>query len=95
MIVNRRTFVVKRGCMDAIVALSIAQREQIGRPYRIYVPEMGPFDALAFEFEFENLQEYERVWAEWFGAPDAAEFMAKWYDLTEPGGTNEIWTLAE
>ena len=95
MIVNRRTFVVKRGCMEDIVALCIAERERSILPYRIYVPEIGPFDVIAFEFEFENLQEYERAWAEWLGAPDAAEFMAKWYDLTEPGGTNEIWTLAE
>ena len=95
MIVNRRTFVVKRGCMEEAVALLVADRERIGGKHRIYVSNIGPFDTIAIELEGENLEEYEKGWAEWGATPEAATFLEKWHDLTESGGTNEIWTLVE
>ena len=95
MLVNRRTFVVKRGCMEELVALLVADREQTGIAYRLYTPDIGPFDVIAIEVEFENLEAYEKGWAEWFARPENAAFMEKWYALTESGGNNEIWTLVE
>ena len=98
MLVNRRTFNVKRGQTDEAVALVKAEIEQFSsytHAFRIYSPETGSFDVVAVEWEYENLEEYERIWAEWGATPEAATFMEKWYDLTERGGTNEIWRLAE
>ncbi len=42
MIVNRRTFNVKRGCMDELVALLVAERERPDSDYRIYRPSIAP-----------------------------------------------------
>ena len=95
MLVNRRTFVVKRGHMKEAVALAVAERDRTGTASRIYISSIGPFDILAFEDEGENLEEYEKDWAEYFASPEAAQFLEKWYEVTETGGTNEIWRLVE
>ncbi len=98
MLINRRTFNVKRGHTDEVVALLKAAVEQSGntRAFRIYTPETGSFEIVAVELEYESLEEYGRLWAEWSATPEAAVFLGeKWYDLTEGGYTNEIWWLAE
>ncbi|MCK4782615.1 MAG: hypothetical protein KAV87_02610 [Desulfobacteraceae bacterium] len=95
MIVNRRTFVVKRGRFEEAVALFMAEIERTNTVSRVYVPETGLFDTIAMEQEYESLEEYEKDLSEYFASPEAAQFLEKWYDLTETGGTNEIWRLAE
>ena len=98
MLINRRTSNVKRGHADEVVALLKAGTELSGntRAFRIYIPETGSFDIVAVEWEYESLEEYGRLWAEWNATPEAAAFMEeKWCDLTEGGYTNEIWWLAE
>jgi hypothetical protein len=95
MLVNRRTFVVKRGHMDEVVALIQAEMKRTNDKSRIYVSETGSFDTIAGEWEFESLAEYEKGWAEYFATPEATTFLQKWNELTETGGTNEIWTLVE
>jgi hypothetical protein len=97
MIVNRRTFIVKRGHLEEVAALVLAQQEGVDaeRAFRLYLPDIGAFDKIAMEWEFEDLEEYRSSWDEWFSSPEAAAFMEKWNALTETGGTNEIWTLAE
>jgi len=95
MIVNRRTFVVKRGCMQDLVAMVKAEQERlnVANAFRLYTPNIAPFDSVAAEWEFESLQEYDKFWADWRAGPETAEFMKKWYELTESGGVNEIWDL--
>ena len=97
MIVNRRTFVVKEGCWDEALALTVAETKRVSFPHprRLYSSNISPFDRLVFEAEFENLAEYVKFWAEWFASPEGAAFMEKWDTLTKSGGTNEIWTLEE
>lgn len=99
MIVNRRTFIVKRGCLEdaRALAMSLREFEQIRKlsAYRLYLPNIGAFDQIAMEAEFESLEEYEAWWNEWASSPEAAAFFEKWFDLTETGGVNEIWTLSE
>jgi hypothetical protein len=98
MIVNRRTFIVKPGKMDQLLALVNAAKEQFGtsaQAWRTYAPEIGPFDVVTIEWEYESLEEYERDWAEWGATPGSAAFMEKWNELTESGGSNEIWRLVE
>jgi predicted trehalose synthase len=42
MIMNRRTHIVKRGCMAEAVALVKAEIERAGITYRIYTPNIAP-----------------------------------------------------
>ena len=95
MIVNRRTNIVKTGRMDELLALVTAERERGDGTFRIYVSNIGPYDTVAFEFEFESLVEYETFWSEWSATPEGGAFMEKWNDLVKPGGANEIWNLVE
>lgn len=99
MIVNRRTFVVKTGYMDQLLALIKAAREQfstLAHAWRTYAPPIGPFDVVAIRmWEYESLEEYERDWAEWGATPESAALMVRWNELTESGGSNEIWRLVE
>jgi hypothetical protein len=97
MIVNRRTFAMKRGCMEEVVALVKADWERNSWPHarRLYTPNIAPFGVMVVELEFENLAEYEKSWAEWFASPEGVAFMEKWVTLTRSSGTNEIWNLVE
>jgi hypothetical protein len=64
--------------------------------YRIYTPNIGPSnDVVVVEFEYEDLDEYWKMWAEWLASPLAAVFMPKWAKLVERGGCNEVWNLPE
>ncbi len=95
MLVNRRTFLVKPGCMEKLASLLIGERTSESPPSRIYTPDIGPFDVLVFELEFESLGAYEKFWSDWAAKPETEAFMEKWYALIKPGGKNEIWTLVE
>jgi len=101
MIVNRRTFNVKQGRGEELVALVLgeiaAETERGGYTgaTRVYTSSIGTFDQVAVEWEYEDLAEYEKGWAEWAAKPTTAAFMQKFLELTKEGGTNEIWTLAE
>ncbi len=95
MLVNRRTFIVKRGKMDAAIALMLAEFRRSGSSGRVYVPEVGPFDVLAVEGEFADFAAYDQFWSTWAKQPETGSFMEQWYAVTEIGGTNEIWRLAE
>jgi hypothetical protein len=98
MIVNRRTFIVKRGHMDQFLVLTREATQQTSssaHAFRLYTPEIGILDVVALEWEYESLEEYERDWAEWEATPESAAIQERLYDLTETGGTNEIWCLEE
>ena len=95
MIVNRRTFVAKRGRLEEAVALVLAEMERTNTTPRVYVSETGLFETIAVEWELEGLAEYEKGWAEYFASPEAAPFLEKWAEITETGGTNEIWRLVK
>ncbi len=95
MVVNRRTFVVRQGSMEDLVAVMKAEAERINLSFafRIYTPSIAPFHIVAAEWEFGSLEDYDKFWTDWSARPESAEFMEKWYNLTERGGTNEIWNL--
>jgi hypothetical protein len=97
MVMNRRTFIVKRGRMQEAATLlkAAAQRSTNARAYRIYVPEFAPFDVLCIEGDFDSLAEYQQYWAEYFAQPETTAMLERWYDVTETGGTNELWELVE
>ena len=95
MIVQRVTTPVKVGCMEKIVKLCKAEFVKLNNPgrWRMYTPNIGPGDILAWELEFENFAEYEKFWVEWWSHPETPEFNAKWYELVEAGGNSEVWNL--
>jgi hypothetical protein len=97
MIVNRRTFVIKRGRMEDAKSL-LKETGQWWPPgagmVRFYVTNVGAWNQLAFEVEFQSLADYERIWAE-AGATVPAEWWHRWFEVLDAGGGNEIWTLLE
>ncbi len=70
MIVNRRTWLVKRGCMEEAIAVTEANMERITFPHasRGYASNIGPTSRVVLEAEFENLAEYEAFWAGFFAS---------------------------
>jgi hypothetical protein len=95
MIVNRRTFIVKKGKMDELVALLVNSRPNEEYRSRIYHSMFGPFDTVAVEFEARDMEGLNRAFEEASSDTDWGEFMTKFDELTVPGGSNEIWMLAE
>ena len=91
-IVNRRTFIAKRGHVDEAVAL-LKGEEGGDIVSRVYRSHYGPFDTVALEVEIGSVEAMERGWAEWGATPEAEQFMKRWIEITEPGGTNEVWIL--
>ena len=89
MYTNRRTFVVKRGKMQAAIELF---KTSYSPPDRIYGSGIGSgyLDMLIVEWDSENLAEYEHSVMTYFSAPEYASFQEKLNELTETGGHNEI-----
>lgn len=96
MIVQRATITVKVGRMSEAAALVLEEgRRHPPRAYRVYTPHTGRHDALAIEWEFEDVAERERYWAEWASKPATPAFWEEWNELVEPGAVSEVWVLAE
>jgi hypothetical protein len=97
MIIQRVTWNVKRDCMEKVIEVTKAEYAAWDKPpkTRGYTPNASQNDTFAFEFEFENLAEYEKFWEAWFERKETAEFNKKINKLTERGGTSEIWNLVE
>jgi hypothetical protein len=95
VIVNRRTFIAKQGCVQGLLDVLKAELETNPSPVpcRVYASSIARFDQVAVEWEFESLAAYEKFWADWFARPETPAFMDSWYPLNETGGKNEIWTL--
>jgi hypothetical protein len=87
--------------MEEAVALVLeevaaeSERGGMSGPVRVYTSSIGTFDQMAVEWEYEDLAEYEKRWAEWGARPTTTAFIQKWLELTKGGGSNEIWDLAE
>ena len=100
MIVERRVRIIKMGRRpEAVSALKeifdLFQSEFGPVNHRIYRPRAAPAGVLAFEWEAENLAEYDRLLAELLALPEFAELDRRWMATLEPGGTDEIWELVE
>jgi hypothetical protein len=96
MFVNRRTFYVKKGCMDAVIQLVKDERARfVDHPeynkMKFFRASFGPFDQLIVDAEFEGMDGYQKFWGEYFASPEARQFFEKWDQMTEIGGTNELW----
>ena len=94
MIVNRRTFIRKRGQLKKVVELlkEALKRSDFLGAARIYIPEFSDFDVVAVEMEFEDWKQYHKFWEAARGGDP--EWWERWFASTENGGANEIWHLA-
>ena len=100
MIVQRFTYLVKRGCMPQIIELLkpyTGKGTITGNPARerTYTSSFGPSDMIVLDFEFENMDQLEKKWAEWLARPEVPTLFEKLDSLFVPGGSNEIWNLVE
>jgi len=99
MLINRRTFNVRPGCMEEIIQLVKDIGRDVGslpsgaRETRLSTALFGPFDVLVTEVEFENMEQYQQYWNEAFSHPAATKFFETWDKLIAGGGTNEIWEV--
>lgn len=97
MLVNRRSYPVKKGGVEQALALLRDAGQKFahpqGRPRRLYAANIGAIDVVAFEIEFANLTEYEAYWNAIAVEPWIGDFFAKWDIITDSGGMNEIWLV--
>lgn len=100
MIINRRTFNVKPGCMEAAIkCLKDAETDfasnSKSKPIHLKLTTaiFGPFDLLATEAEFEDQDQYKIYTDELFSHPVMERFFETWFTLIVSGGTNEIWEI--
>jgi hypothetical protein len=92
MIVNRRTFIVKKGCSEKVVEMlrTVTGGMNAPKTVRIYEWYISPSDQVTWEGEFEDLEDYAKFSAEWTANPKRSDILTKFNDLTVSGGTSEI-----
>jgi hypothetical protein len=104
MLVNRRTFIVKKPHLNEALTLLVEYRDLLKRVnstavMRVYASEIGHFDTIACELEVTSLSAFERALAEFQEHPSVIPHLPSWYerwqDITGPGGTNEFWRLVD
>ena len=104
MLVNRRTFVVKKPHLDEALALlaeyrDLAKLVDSSAMMRVYASEIGSFDTIACELETAGLGAFERTLAEFEAHPTVVGRLPGWFErwqaIIEPGGMNEFWRLVE
>jgi hypothetical protein len=95
MIVNRRSFIVKKGCSEKVVKLLGTVVDGKNKPVvRIYSGFISPSDQVVWEAEFENLEAYTKFSTEWTASKKRATILKKFEELTESGGSSEIWRVS-
>jgi hypothetical protein len=101
MLVDRRTFLVRKGSWDqALTLIGELARDthaRLGVTARAYASFIGPFDTVAIEFEVPSLGERERL-EQLYGeaaGPAFAAWFERWQEVTAPGGAGEIWQLID
>ena len=96
MIVNRRTFIVKKGCSEKVVNMLRTVIDGMNEPktVRIYEWYISPSDQVTWEAEFESLEAYAKFSAEWMSNPKRAAILNEFNDLTISGGTSEILKIS-
>ena len=94
-IINRRTFMSRQGRHDEAVAHVTSAFKQGAfkhgfKKFRVMSSWYGTFNEIVLETEFDSIVQMQTVWDALSASPEAAEFMPKWYELTEAGGRNEV-----
>ena len=97
MYVNRLNFQVKPGNQEKAIELIKEAQTMLETPHgaSIYTANIGPFNALIYDIEFENLTEFEEFWTKWWALPGTPAFMEKWNALVDSGTGSELWNVVE
>jgi hypothetical protein len=101
MLVDRRTFIVKKGHWDEAIGLLRELKQKAGEvsagAMRIYSSMIGPFDTIAYEWEIAGLDAWQHALSAYMtaNAEWEAAWMTRWNTVTEPGGALEIWRIEE
>jgi hypothetical protein len=62
---------------------------------RIYTSNIGPFQHIVNDIEFESLAQLAEYWQDWWSREETPAFMEKWNQLIESGGSAETWNVVE
>lgn len=97
MFVNRLTYNTKLGKVEKAAELQKESLAMNPAPHgsRLYTIVFGPFSKLVLELEFENSAEMEDYWERFWSLPENPEFIERWYETVDAGGSNEIWQLVD
>jgi hypothetical protein len=102
VIVQRYSIKAKPGrsqeAIDLILSEAKVQRDRgsYAHAFRAYTPQLSgqPERQLLFEWEFEDLAQFQSWLDGWFAQSTSPAYLEKWHELVEQGtGTNEIWNL--
>ena len=95
MIVERRIYRPRPGREQATAGFVKEVWAVFGFPNacRLYLPVSGPNNVVYHELEFKDWQEREQVWADFFARPEMPDWVEKWQELTESGGSTEFSRL--
>ena len=97
MIVERNTYPGKIDSEQGAADLMEKVMKLVGpwEAYRIYMPNIGPLNAVCLEVEFSDFDQRREWWANLNARSELAEWVKEWHALRMPGGTREIWTLVK
>ena len=97
MIVERRIYKARPSCEQQVAEFVKEAWDVYGFPntHRLYRPISGPVNVVYHELEFKDMQEREQVWAAFFALPQMPEWVEKWTELIETGGSVEFSRLVE
>ena len=93
MIVNRRVYAIKRGCMDKAIAWFKGLK--VDTPIRMQRSLSGTTSTLAVELECESMAAYEKFEAEYMARPDIAKLEDKFWELVDWPPKSEFWRKVE
>jgi hypothetical protein len=89
MIVDRRTAIVRPGCVEKIVALL---KEHTNGNACIATPMVGSMNRVVIEMHFENMAARTMFLRSWESRPEHSLFKAKW-DEAVLDDTLELWEV--
>jgi hypothetical protein len=96
MLAYRRTWHIKLGYMDQAreliqEAVDLAKEQgMIGRAYSSFI---SPVDVIVWEEDWENEADQDQWWAENRSSPEVQDWFARWHEVVERGGRQEVWHL--
>ena len=92
MIVWRTTQRIKRGRTPEAVALLKDLAASLPElTIRIYTRAYNRRITIAWEAEYESLEAYDQLMAQWQASPGAAPFVEKMKELGRGARTDELW----
>jgi hypothetical protein len=90
--INRRTFITHPGRMEDVIQILVSGRGD-PKTYNVLSSVWAPGQRVVMTLEFDTFDEYFKGWEEWGRTGATPEFWQLWYQVTAPGGSNEVWEI--